>query len=340
MPPSSIPVLSIAPFLCPTASHDEKADTAATLDAAFRTVGFAHLTAHGIDAAQVDACFSWSKSFFSLPPSTKLLSPHPPSGSHHRGYSAPGVEKLSQNVFTPAELAALRAVPDYKESFDSGNPADATQPNIWPPEGVLPGFQPFMEGFFFELEGVVKAVLRALALALGLEEGFLERKHAQALFQLRLLHYPPIPADMLRKDEAEVARIAAHSDFGTLTLLFQDEIGGLEIQDPVSRRWRSADAVPGAVLVNVGDLLERWSNGRWCSAVHRVVGPEDAEDMIPARYSIPYFATADPGTVIEALPGCWGEDNPKKFEAVTAWDYVQMRMAALYAGSGDDDDED
>jgi isopenicillin N synthase-like dioxygenase len=85
-------------------------------------------------------------------------------------------------------------------------------------------------------------------------------------------------------------------------------------------------------LVNVGDLMERWSNGRWRSTVHRVVAPPGAglEGVCPARYSVPFFATADPDTVIEALPGCWGEGNPKKFGGITAWEYLQMRMAALY----------
>lgn len=91
--------------------------------------------------------------------------------------------------------------------------------------------------------------------------------------------------------------------------------------------------------MNIGDLMERWSNGRWRSTVHRVVAPpvdeeklkEGREEVLKARYSIPFFATADPETVIEALPGCWDEEErPKRFEKTTAWEYVQMRMAASY----------
>lgn len=139
------------------------------------------------------------------------------------------------------------------------------------------------------------------------------------------------------------SRISAHSDFGTLTLLFQDAIGGLEIESPpASGSFIPVPPIPGSVLVNVGDLMERWSNGRWRSTVHRVVAPppdpekrgqglQDDGEVCKARYSIPFFATADPETVIEALPGCWSEDNPKKYGPVTAWGYVQMRMAALYS---------
>jgi isopenicillin N synthase-like dioxygenase len=189
-----------------------------------------------------------------------------------------------------------------------------------------------MESFFDDCTALIHHILRALALALSLpcvEQ--LSATHARSLFQLRLLHYPPVPASVLTSGRA--TRIAAHSDFGTLTLLFQDAVGGLQVEDPQNPgSFAYVASVPGTVIVNVGDLMERWSNGRWRSTVHRVVAPpgDGAEGECPARYSVPFFATADPETVVEALPGCWGERNPKRFEAITAWGYLQMRMAALY----------
>jgi len=199
-----------------------------------------------------------------------------------------------------------------------------------------------MESFFPFCRDLIHNILRALATALSLPSlTQLSSTHAKSLFQLRLLHYPPVPLSVLT--EGTKSRISAHSDFGTLTLLFQDAIGGLEIESPpTSGTFIPVPPIPGTVLVNVGDLMERWSNGRWRSTVHRVVAPppdperrgqdqlEDG-DMCKARYSIPFFATADPETVIEALPGCWDEENPRKYDPVTAWDYVQMRMAALYS---------
>jgi isopenicillin N synthase-like dioxygenase len=163
---------------------------------------------------------------------------------------------------------------------------------------------------------------------------------------VRLLHYP---AFALR--EGKKGRIHAHSDFCTLTLLFQDAVGGLEVQDPGKEgEWRAAVPIEGTVLVNIGDLLARWSSDRWRRSVHRVGLPSgndgrnvsnkkeveevgekgDDGDMVPDRYSIPVFVTANMDTVIEALPGCWSETNPKKYAPVTAWGYMQERMAALY----------
>jgi isopenicillin N synthase-like dioxygenase len=193
-----------------------------------------------------------------------------------------------------------------------------------------------MESYFVDCKDLVHNILRALAVALDLpSESQLSNTHMQSLFQLRLLHYPPVPKSFL--EEGSKSRISAHSDFGTLTLLFQDSIGGLQIESPDRNgKFQDVESIPGTVLVNIGDLMERWSNSRWRSTVHRVVAPPSAlgkgeYEVCRARYSIPFFATADPDTIIEALPGCWDEENPKKFESVTAWGYVQMRMAVLYS---------
>jgi isopenicillin N synthase-like dioxygenase len=211
---------------------------------------------------------------------------------------------------------------------------------------------------------LIHKILSALALALpSLSESYLSDLHSASLFQLRLLHYPAIQKRVLSKTEA--TRISAHTDFGTLTLLWQDEVGGLEIMRPPpdahstghgsattdvhkisgAEEFIPVPPVPGAVLVNVGDLMERWSNGRWRSAVHRVGPPpqsgamsgvsdrakddEEGSVCLP-RYSIPFFATANSDAIIDALPGCWGPDRPKRYPSVTAGEYVQMRMAALY----------
>jgi isopenicillin N synthase-like dioxygenase len=198
-----------------------------------------------------------------------------------------------------------------------------------------------MESHFTTCAALVHTLLDALSLALQVPAPGLAPTHAASAFQLRLLHYPALNAADLK--DGRRARIGAHSDFGTLTLLFQDCVGGLQVERP-GRRGDFVDVVPvpGAVLVNVGDLMARWSNGRWKSTVHRVGLPAggaggdggdggvDSEGIVPERYSVPFFATADMDTVIEALPGCWGEGRPKLYEPVTAWDYVQMRMAALY----------
>ncbi|KAH7094866.1 hypothetical protein FB567DRAFT_565922 [Paraphoma chrysanthemicola] len=343
---ASIPIVDFAKAT--TGTEEEKEHVAKQIDDAFQNVGFVYLKNHGVSLDLVEECFSWSKKFFALPPETKALAPHPPGGAHHRGYSAPGIEKVSQHTYDAAELSKLREIPDFKESFESGNVNDTAQPNIWLPEGVLSGFRTFMEEYFVVCSHLVHRILTSLSIALDVPDPGLSPTHARSLFQLRLLHYPAIAAAELQANKR--SRINAHSDFGTLTLLFQDGVGGLEVEDPrVQGEFRPAVPVEGTVLVNVGDLMARWSNDRWRSTVHRVGVPAvdntnlstgeeknggegNGDRVVPDRYSIPFFATADPETVIEALPGCWGEERPKRYESVTAWGYVQMRMKALYEG--------
>ncbi|KAF2868935.1 thymine dioxygenase [Massariosphaeria phaeospora] len=347
---TDIPIVDFGQFL--HGGKEEKELVAKSVDNAFRNVGFVYLKGHGIERDLVKRCFEWSAKFFALSPETRLLAPHPPGGSHHRGYSAPGVEKVSQHAYDAEELKKLREVPDYKESFESGNVNDDAQPNIWLPEDKLHGFRAFMEEYFTVCANLIHHILDALSIALNVDDPGLSPTHSKSLFQLRLLHYPAIDAEQLRNNAR--SRINAHSDFGTLTLLFQDHVGGLEIEDPIHPgTFRQAAPIDDTVLVNIGDLMARWSNDRYRSTVHRVGLPPSVpvtkpvpglgvttegerepfrpDVVVPDRYSIPFFATADMDAVIEALPGCWDEQNPKKYEPVTAWDYVQMRMAALYS---------
>ena len=227
-----------------------------------------------------------------------------------------------------------------KESFDTGNPHDDEQPNIWPTEETLPGFRDFMERFFRECSALVQQLLSALSTALNLPPAdSLATFHSASHFNMSLLHYPALLTSALRTGTH--ARIPAHADFGTLTLLFQDDVGGLEIKEPSTESslgvekaggFRRVLPKPGTVVVNVGYLLMRWSNGRWKNTVHRVVEPPFSSDdgMTPARYSVPFFASPDPGTVVEALPGCWSEEVPRSWKAISADDYIERKRRAAY----------
>jgi isopenicillin N synthase-like dioxygenase len=193
-----------------------------------------------------------------------------------------------------------------------------------------------------------------------LEIDSLSGNHKHSIFNFDLLHYPAVPTQLL--NSGKLARVPAHSDFGTLTLLFQDDIGGLEIADLSSANteksaefekygsFKPVKPVPGTVVVNVGYLLMRWSNGRWKNTIHRVVGPPslpvsangdnpraiglDAgslEDTTPGRYSIPFFASPDSETMIEALPGCWSKGVPKRWKPINAGDFLHKKRESIYA---------
>jgi len=299
----------------------------------FEDTGFVYLVNHGLDKDKVDRMFQWSKEFFAQPTEVKQLAPHPPSGTHHRGWSAPGVEKVVQHLYDTDEIASSRAKAlDCKESFECGREDDPNMPNIWLPEGVLPGFNDACLDFYWTCRELELQILRALALGFRLPEDYFVQYHRAADNQLRLLHYPSIPVASLERDE--IVRIGAHSDFGSITLLLQDDVGGLEIEDPHKPGvFQRALPIEGSLIVNAGDFLQRWSNDTIRSTIHRVRAPPNAtteDGMTPERYSIPYFCSADFSATVDCIPGTYSESRPKKYEPISAMSYIMQRLASNY----------
>ncbi|KAJ6084017.1 Oxoglutarate/iron-dependent dioxygenase [Penicillium sp. IBT 16267x] len=306
---------------------------------ACQKVGFVYIINHSLPESLLDEAFHWSQLFFDLPQEEKLKAPHPEGWAVHRGYSWPGLEKVSGLEATSADddqerAKELREVPDIKESYDIGSENNPTQPNQWIPEESLPGFRSFMMQFYRECFRMGGEVLQALAIGLDLDENHLLNKHSGLNNQLRLLHYPPVPASALENDRA--ARCPAHTDWSSITLLFQDDCGGLEVED-VHRPGAFIPATPvrNAIVMNVGDLLQRWSNDRLRSTSHRVTLPpladrfEGHERMTRRRFSIPYFLSPDSDSVIECIPSCRGEE-PAKYEPITQAEYNRMRASMQY----------
>jgi isopenicillin N synthase-like dioxygenase len=224
---------------------------------------------------------------------TKMKAPHPPEGWKHRGYSGIGREQVSQMVFDPEELQTIRTgkFPDFKESFEVGNECSKDVENVWIPEEDFPGFRAYAVSFFDTCrEFQISKLLPALAIGMGLPSDFFFSYHENAENQLRLLHYPEAPTSVF--ESGEKGRIGAHTDYDTATLLFQDDCGGLEVESPsIPGVFIHAPPIPGAVLVNIGDFLMRWSNDTLKSTLHRVRAPpkkESENGITKERFSIPY----------------------------------------------------
>ena len=148
-----------------------------------------------------------------------------------------------------------------QESYEVGSEENIQQPPIWLPEDVLPGFREFTTSFYWKLNEVATKILTAMAVGLNLDDPeYFLKYHSGNENQLRLLHYPPIAASELESNRA--ARMPAHTDWPSVTFLFQDECGGLQVEDP-KEEGKFVDATPikGAMIMNIGDLMMRWSNG-------------------------------------------------------------------------------
>jgi isopenicillin N synthase-like dioxygenase len=270
---NTIPFIDFAKF----DDADAAREIGHKLFTACRDVGFAYLINLTTEKQQdqVNEMFQWSRKLFALSEQEKMLALRPKESWWHRGYSSIGKEQISQMEFDPEKLAELRKItPDFKESFDLGNDASTARlRNIWLPEDKLPGFRDSAKKFFEEGCTLEKKVLTALAMGIpGIEDNFFDEYHTERDNQIRLLHYPSAPVEVFTSGAK--GRVAAHTDFGTCTLLFQDpqdKWGGLEVEDPHNPgHFVQAPPVQGTVVFNIGDFLMRWSNGKFTYVLEKV----------------------------------------------------------------------
>ncbi|GAA5988212.1 hypothetical protein JCM10908_002114 [Rhodotorula pacifica] len=316
-------------FLAGTASPDEEKQLAQAFVETASTVGFFYVTGWQslIPQELVDEVFSYNKRFFDLPLEKKDALAYT-SSKANRGYLAFGREQASLSK-DPNQIEAEReANKDQKETFEIGNDADPEHPEHWPNEEDLPGFRTTMNRFHRLCDELHLRLMSLLALSLSLPADFFTPQINGRNHCLRLLHYPPAPR------QGSQNRIGAHTDFGTTTLLWQDETGGLEIEAP-DGHFVPVHPRAGTLIVNFGDVLARWSNDKLKSTVHRAVLPplregEDVNGLTKTRRSVAYFCNPNPDAVIECIPGLEGPDGKAKYEPVLAGEfYAQMLEAEI-----------
>ncbi|KAL5697543.1 hypothetical protein ACHQM5_028675 [Ranunculus cassubicifolius] len=218
---------------------------------------------------------------------------------------------------------------DYKEGYyigvevpegEAGSDKPFYGPNVWPSTDILPRWRETMEKYHGEALRVAKEVAKIIALALGLDEDFFDKPEmlVEPIAILRLLHYEGTVSDT----EKGIYGAGAHSDFGFITLLATDDVWGLQIckdKDANPQVWEYVPPQKGEFIINLGDLLERWSNGIFRSTVHRVLG------CTQERYSIAYFVNPNHDCLVECLPTCKSETNPPKFPPVKCSTYLRQR---------------
>ena len=288
---------------------------AAAFGGSFQRFGFAIVADHGIDQGLIDRAWAQTADLFKLPEEEKRRY-HQAGGGGARGY-------------TPfkTEIAKGAAHVDLKEFWHVGRELAAGHrfeqfmpPNIWPdrPEG----FRETFLALFSALDDAGDRLLSAIARHLGLAPDWFDPAVKDGNSVLRLLHYPPIPAD------AEGVRAGAHEDINLITLLLGAEEAGLELLDK-DGRWLAIKPPEGAMVVNVGDMLQRLTNHVLPSTTHRVVNPPP-ERRGHSRYSMPFFLHPAPDFLIETLPGCITAENPNHYPApITAHDYLHERLVEI-----------
>jgi isopenicillin N synthase-like dioxygenase len=251
---------------------------------------------------------------------------------------------VSQLVFDEKKVQELRKTShERKETYEMGNPYPngESAPNRWLAEEHLPGWRAFVEKWWDECTKLERSMLKFLGQVLELEDDeLLCKRQSRDLNHMSWAFYPSMPIAPLKN--RQLRRLNAHTDFGGLTLLFQDMVGGLEIHD--GQVFKPVVPKRGTVVLNVGDMLERQSNGRWKSGLHQVTAPSEANmeagfkshDAVVDRYSIIYFGQPDPESLVDTLPGCEsrGKWKPNMIgewdEIMTSQEWLQKRLAFEY----------
>lgn len=312
-----LPIIDISSLASPRPEHWR--ETAEAIDAACREWGFFYVRGHGIDRTTLDEVWANARTFFARPLAEKLQIDIRDS-HNHRGYGPIAAENLSQ-----------AAAGDLKETFDMGLDLAPDHPRIragfplygpnrYPDQPA--GFRSVFDAHYQRMLDLGRRILGAMAIALDLPADFFDRCLDESVSVLRVIHYPPASQKVAEGQSG----CGAHTDYGCITVLAQDEVGGLQVR---SRKggWIEAEPIADTFVINIGDLMARWTNDRWVSTAHRVRSPATEID----RYSMPFFVEPNFDTRVACIPSCQSAEHPSRYEPVLSGEWLMSRFDATYA---------
>lgn len=309
-------------------SRETRLAVAESIDAAFRSVGFCYITNHGIPAATIDNAFNVAERFFRAPLERKNsvavnadfmgYTGQAQSNQFHVNYSADGSisREGAYNATSKESYVTM-----WESAERAGFQAGRGSVNVWPE--FMPEFRAGVYTYFDEFRRVGDRIMTLLAVALGVDDDFFRTRFEDPLSLCIANYYPPLSGENVR---AGVVSLPAHSDYSCITMLVQDDVGGLEVLERSSQRWIAAPPIPGSFVLNVGDLLARWSNNRYVSTPHRVMNYGHSGR---ARLSLP--VTHNPGAAVMVDPRDLGvSEEACLYPPVECGVYQRMRFEEIY----------
>jgi len=320
--PSAVPVVDLAPWLA--GDPAARAAVAAQVDEALQSCGFFLITGHGVPDGLRRQVRAAARAFFALPREAKQRYAVTVAG---RGWLPTGVEAngYAEGTETPPDLKESFAVGADQPTGDPDVDGYWFQPNVYPAE--VPGLEPAAAAYLTRMRELADELLVICAAALGLERDFFTRHTGHATHTMNINWYPPMT--LAGAPEPGQFRIGPHTDFGTVTILDREPgRGGLQVWSEQDG-WQDVPYRPGAFTINAGDLLARWSGGRWMSNRHRVLPPQaeaPEEDLV----SLVYFYEADHDAVVEALQPPIGK--PNDYQPVVSAQFLRERLDAITIG--------
>jgi isopenicillin N synthase-like dioxygenase len=312
-----LPIIDIGPWS--SGNVDDRRRVAAEVDAACCEIGFFLVTSHGVDPGLIARMYDVTKRFFALPDGSKARWSSP-TGNSYRGWAVRGAPGPNAGVRlresyevcrydSADELAAVGYEQRWLDGFD---------PNIWPDDP--PDFRAVWSEYYVAMRDLGGRLLSICAAGLGLDAAWFADKFDRETSYLSGNLYP---AEL--EPTGDSLRFGAHTDIGSLTILYQDGgPGGLQVLDRLGR-WCDVAEVPGTYVVNLGDMLAKWTNDRWVATMHRVVRPRPS-DAPENRLSLPYFQHPNFDALIECIPTCTAPERPAKYPPVFGGDWATHRF--------------
>ncbi len=305
---ADIPVIDLTDLR--TGDLHRRREIGSQIDDANRRVGFLVITGHGVDDALISAMHDVTEAFFALDAQTKLQW-RQPDPAISRGF----IPSRERSLAASGAGDAVYSERDHVEYFAAG-PLDADgtgifdHANIWP--SAPDDLRAIWENYYRALESVASTLLRGFALGLGVDENYFDASCGHHCSVLFANGYPPADAP----PRPGSVRLGEHTDYGSLTILYRDERpSGLQVMQ--GGHWRAVPDIPGSFVVNIGDLMARWTNDRWVSTLHRVAHPP-MTSIGQRRLSIPFFHQPDPDAEISAIPTCVTEGEEPHYPAITS----------------------
>ena len=319
-----VPVIDIAGFTAGDPAARER--IARSVDIAARNVGFMQITGHGIPESAADGLTEAMDGFFELPFAQKN-DWRPPTVDVNRGYNGPKTESLSYSLGVPSSADLFEAFnvgstvddfPDVAADLEEHYPA-----NMWPDRPAL--FERNVQAWMEQAGLLARTLTEVFAVSLGMPADYFKEYTDHSIDMLRMNRYS-MPDGDLRLEPGQLG-MGPHTDFGIVTVLWADDVlPGLQILDS-DGGWHDVRPAPGALLINLGDLLARWTNDRWLSTIHRVLAPIDDDGRPILRRSAAYFHDGNADAVVCCLPGCADESNPALYQPISVADHISAKLA-------------
>ena len=310
-----VPVVDIAPFRA--GGPGERARVARAFGDALERVGFVTITGHGVDAGLIESTYDAVSAFFARPYAEKLRA-NPPEQVKMRGYLPVGIESVAATLDARAPADLCEALVFH--SLARVRPRAGTEPNIWPEHPTH--LRDLVIRYDAATVALGRDLVRLSALALDLPEDALDDYFVEPGETLRFVNYPDQPDP----PAAGQLRYGAHHDYGGLTILRQDNApGGLQVCDPQGR-WHDVPPTGNSFVINVGDLMSMWTNGRWRSTLHRVINPPRDLTGSTQRLSMVLFFSPNEASTIACLDTCVSAERPAKWKPVVAGEWVTAKL--------------